>query len=352
MINISVPARICFFGDHQDYLGLPVIAGAIDRYFHVHAKTNNSSSFDIFLKDLDKRIKIDLNDSLDNIQENDYVRSVMSILKKNGMEFIQGYDLEIYSTIPVNAGLSSSSALIVSWIRFLLQSQQFPGKPDNKQIGQWAYEAEVLFFDQPGGLMDQYSIAQGGLLFIDTESGESEPLNPKLGTLVVAESGLAKKTLSVLKNARVYAQNAIQAVQEQYPDFEILNATESDYERYKHLVPEKYLKHWYAAVLNFHITKCAKTELSGKNPNTKVLGDLMNQHQAILQNQIQNTPIEMQQMMEAAIAAGALGAKIIGSGGGGCMVAMVEEHTKQNVIEAFLNSGAKAAYPVNITEVS
>ncbi|MEM9867554.1 MAG: galactokinase family protein, partial [Bacteroidota bacterium] len=34
MIEISVPARICFYGDHQDYLGLPVIAGTIDRYIN------------------------------------------------------------------------------------------------------------------------------------------------------------------------------------------------------------------------------------------------------------------------------------------------------------------------------
>ena len=30
-------ARICFFGDHQDYLGLPVIAATIDRYIYMEA---------------------------------------------------------------------------------------------------------------------------------------------------------------------------------------------------------------------------------------------------------------------------------------------------------------------------
>ena len=30
-LTISAPGRICLFGDHQDYLGLPVIACAIDR---------------------------------------------------------------------------------------------------------------------------------------------------------------------------------------------------------------------------------------------------------------------------------------------------------------------------------
>ena len=53
--------------------------------------------------------------------------------------------------------------------------------------------------------------------------------------------------------------------------------------------------------------------------------------------------------MQAACNAGALGTKIIGSGGGGCMVAMVTENTKEKVIQAFLNKGAKAAYEISLT---
>ena len=39
----KVPARICLFGDHQDYLGLPVIACAIDKYIIVEGKPNHSN---------------------------------------------------------------------------------------------------------------------------------------------------------------------------------------------------------------------------------------------------------------------------------------------------------------------
>ncbi|HAO48430.1 MAG TPA: GHMP kinase, partial [Runella sp.] len=30
-MKISTPGRICLFGEHQDYLGLPVVAAAISR---------------------------------------------------------------------------------------------------------------------------------------------------------------------------------------------------------------------------------------------------------------------------------------------------------------------------------
>ena len=54
-------------------------------------------------------------------------------------------------------------------------------------------------------------------------------------------------------------------------------------------------------------------------------------------------------MLKSAQNAGALGSKIIGSGGGGCMVALVEAETRQAVIDAFLVAGAQKAYPVQIT---
>ena len=33
----KAPARVCLFGDHQDYLNLPVIACAIDRFIEIKA---------------------------------------------------------------------------------------------------------------------------------------------------------------------------------------------------------------------------------------------------------------------------------------------------------------------------
>ena len=39
----KAPARICLFGDHQDYLGLPVIACAINKYMSVEGVPNNTN---------------------------------------------------------------------------------------------------------------------------------------------------------------------------------------------------------------------------------------------------------------------------------------------------------------------
>lgn len=349
MIQIQVPARICFYGDHQDYLGLPVIAGTIDRYINVTAQPNSQRKFVLKLLDLEQEVCIALDDDLKNIQQGDFFRSAMVVLKNEGFSFEKGHTVEISGNIPVNAGLSSSSALLVAWIRFLVAIHDKSDEVSDFQIGRWAYEAEVLFFDSPGGLMDQYTIAQRGMLYIDTQSGESERLKESMGKLLVAESGLAKKTLEVLKNARVFAQNAVEAVKKAHPTF-VLNASIlDDYKKYKEFVPEKFQDHWYAAIHNYQITLEAKRELQKELPDLQKLGDLMNRHQKILQEQIQNTPSEMVEMMDAARNAGAIGAKTIGSGGGGCMVAMVDNENIEGVKQAFLRAGAKAVYEVEIT---
>lgn len=351
MISIKVPARICFYGDHQDYLKLPVIAGTINRFIHLKAVPNTTTNFSIKLLDVKKTISIPIYKPLKNIENGDYFRSSIAVLIEKGLLFKQGYDIEIYGDIPINAGLSSSSALVVCWLRFLIASQENARTFTDIEIGHLAYEAETKFFKQPGGLMDQYTIAQGGLLFIDTEKGESSSLTTNIGTLVVAESGIAKQTLEVLKNARVYAENAIKAIQKIVPDYNIKDATKTDYQKYLKLVPSEFQKHWYATIYNYEITKKAKLELQKPNPDNKILGLLMNEHQQILQNQIQNTPAKMIKMMNATLAAGALGAKIIGSGGGGCMVALTDTNSKNSVIKAFIGDGATNAYEVSLVNV-
>ena len=58
----------------------------------------------------------------------------------------------------------------------------------------------------------------------------------------------------------------------------------------------------------------------------------------------------MDKMIDAANEAGALGSKIVGSGGGGCIVAIVQDQNQNKIIEAIKASGAEDAFSVNITK--
>ncbi|MGB0633944.1 MAG: galactokinase family protein, partial [Flavobacteriaceae bacterium] len=105
---VKAPARICLFGDHQDYLELPVITCTIDKYITVEGKPNCSNFLNFFLLDLKKEFSINLNDELKNIKKGDHIRHVIKTLKKNCYNINKGYDIKIYSEIFINAGISSS----------------------------------------------------------------------------------------------------------------------------------------------------------------------------------------------------------------------------------------------------
>ena len=75
LITSEASARIYFFGDHQDYLNLPVIAGTIDRKIKTKATPNSTATYCLQLLDLEENIIIVLNQKNRLISSGDYFRS-------------------------------------------------------------------------------------------------------------------------------------------------------------------------------------------------------------------------------------------------------------------------------------
>ncbi|MDG2062205.1 MAG: GHMP kinase, partial [Flavobacteriaceae bacterium] len=98
-----------------------MIAGTINRYIQIKGAPNDDQNFHIQLLDLEQEIIIDLTQNLNFEHAQDYFHSCIAILVQKGAKFTQGYTLEIAGTIPINAGVSSSSALVVAWLRFLIE---------------------------------------------------------------------------------------------------------------------------------------------------------------------------------------------------------------------------------------
>jgi mevalonate kinase len=78
------------------------------------------------------------------------------------------------------------------------------------------------------------------------------------------------------------------------------------------------------------------------------LGDLMNKNHALLQELTVSSP-ELEQLIEAARNAGALGAKLSGGGRGGNMIAVVQPEIAEAVSSSLKEAGAKNTI---ITQVS
>jgi mevalonate kinase len=77
--------------------------------------------------------------------------------------------------------------------------------------------------------------------------------------------------------------------------------------------------------------------------NWQELGKLMNINQLVLEKVGVSCP-ELERLMDAAIGAGALGAKLSGSGGGGIMIALATDEAREDVMTALKRAGARRVY--------
>ena len=201
------------------------------------------------------------------------------IVKK--MEFL------IDSDLPGGCGLGSSAALSVALIRAVLDFQK--EYRDSKQIADMALELEKIFHGNPSGV-DHTVIAQEGLIWF--QKGQSEPIRAarKLNFVTVIASPHAG-TLA-----------AVQAVRRRY---------ESDTTETTMLFEEI-----------SQLTHAMRTEI--KRGDLSEIGLLMIQNQSLLRNLGVSTP-ELEFLCDLAQHNGALGAKLTGAGGGGCVIALVED---------------------------
>lgn len=351
MITTKASGRVCLFGDHQDYLGLPVIACAINRSIRLEALPNTAHQLNIDFLDIGETRSITVPHNFKNYDPEDPFIAVLSVLKRFNCCPNKGYDIKITGDIPINAGLSSSSALVLVWVAFLLKAF---GKSDSYQqefIARIAYEAEVLERNSPGGKMDQYSISLGHIIYLETsEITVYKTFERTLPGLIIGESGIAKDTLGLLADRRSLAIEAIDFLKKKHGNFDISTINEYSLDLFITELPKHLQPFFNAAVRNHLITQRALSEFEQDKLRLKTIGTLMSSHHDILKNDLKITVPRIDNMIDAALQNGAYGAKIVGSGGGGCIVALAPKEKEQQIITALKSAGAVDAYAVKVSE--
>ena len=132
-MNIVAPGRICLFGEHQDYLGLPVITMAISLFATISSYLNQEKKVTIKKSDINETESFFLNELICT-NPYDYFKSGMNICIEEGLSFSNGFDTEITSDIPIQAGCGSSSSIIVGWIKYLSQIADKPANWNSQKI--------------------------------------------------------------------------------------------------------------------------------------------------------------------------------------------------------------------------
>ena len=341
-MEISTPGRICLFGEHQDYLGLPIIALAISLRINLSGEKKSGKVIHINMPDIKEQKKISLDD-LEYRNSRDYFRSGIRICQNEGLRFSKGFDCKIKSQIPIKAGTSSSSALMVSWINFLSRMADDPVKWDQKKIAEVAYKAEVEEFNESGGMMDQYSTSIGKMIYLSSSPKVSvKKINSNLGSFVLGDSGEEKDTMKILDRCKAIQKLVLEKVYQNNNNFRLdkkcQTLDKSNLTEFEHFLFNGLLK-------SKNILELAYVELKKSSPNRPFIGNLLLEHHQVLRDVLKVSTSQIDRMIQVAMKAGALGAKINGSGGGGCMFAYAPKNPEK-VAKAIRSAGGKA-YIIN-----
>lgn len=353
-IYVSTPSRICLFGEHQDYLGLEVIATAIDLRFYATATERSDQLVRIKIRDISldylgasntsrlyEEKVIDLTKPIVYEHKRDYLKSAINILLKKGYPITHGYDIIMDSEIPIGKGMSSSTTMIMALIKVLLEMVDSPDKDNPEKIALLGFQAEVKEFGEPGGLMDHYTSAIGNLVHLKFNNPTEIEKIPKTipGTFILFDSLESKNTLKVLSKAKNPVVEGLKEL-EQY-GITCIRDFIDDKSKLKYLNDlDDTKQHKIRANIDNHkILKEAESMLKSSSFSPRDFGSLLKRHHANLRDKLNiSTPV-IESILETAYKNGALGGKINGSGGGGCAYVYAYEEDCERIIESVKNIG-------------
>lgn len=303
MFSISVPARCCLMGDKVDLLGKPVIGMAIKLMMHLKYKERNDDIIEFKSKDTNEIVSFKLGDAAPRDIDLAYWSVLYERLKDRIMK---GFSLEVKSDIPIGAGLSTSAAVSIGFIKAIDQAYNLG--LTNYEIAELAYLGENHDLCIQCGRLDQYTEAFGGVVFIYTDE------NPRVETLKV-------------DNLPIVVGNSM----EERKASSILNRIKKQIKEQDPLTLDAF------KIIEDCVYKARDAII---NRDYKKLGELMTiqQDQEIRLNAHTDKIVEM---CNAAKRAGAYGAKQMGAGGGGCMLAVCPGK-QDEVAQAIEDVGGRA----------
>jgi len=340
-LKVSAPGRISLFGEHQDYLNLPVITAAINLRIEIEGIKRNDNKFVFHLPDLNSKDSFHFGGQVNYEKERDYLRSAYNVLERQGVKIPAGYDCTISGKIPINSGTSSSSAMIVAWIKFLLTIANDNRADNLMEIAKLAHQAEVLEFNEPGGMMDHYATSLGGVLFIEFKNPvKVEKLKSNIGYVVLGDSLEPKDTTGILSRVKDGLFEILKDLKNNGIEVNLEKTLYSEIESKISYLPQEQIALVEGALTNREVTLKAYKLFHQDNIDSKKVGILLSDCQAILRDKLNISTPKLEKMINAAIDVGATGGKLNGSGGGGCMF-VCAPNNPEKVADAIAKVGGK-----------
>jgi len=305
MIKVSAPGKLMLFGEHAVVYNRPCLVTSVDHRMTVQLKKREDNR--IILNALGVGLK-DYLLFIDDLEKSHpkgsqfVLRAIFNFFQKYRVRV--GLEIETKSAFSSEFGLGSSSAVTVSTLRAL--AELFGIKIEKKELFDLAYQT-VLDIQGVGSGFDIAAAIWGGILYFVTGGKSIEPLKTKKLPLIIGYTGIKADTVSLVKMVVEEIKNKPTKINQIF---------------------DKIVK----------IVEQAKKEL--ESSNFEKVGQLMNLNHDLLRK-LGVSSRELENLIEAALAAGAYGAKLSGAGGGDCIIALYPKEKLNSIKMAIEKAGGK-----------
>ncbi len=304
-VSATACGKIILFGEHAVVYGRPAIAVPVTQVQATALIEPSTRGLIIHAADLDRTIAVDAANSIDPLV------SIVNLTLEHLNCPLPDLAITIHSTIPIASGLGSGAAVSTAIVRAL--AQWFGAQLDAAEVNALVYEVEKLHHGTPSGIDNTVIAYQQPVYFI---------------------RGQALQTFTVARPFKVAIGNTGVAGPTKITVGDVRRGWEVDRARYEA---------WFDQI--GAIVQQARSAIESGAIDR--LGPLMDRNQALLRD-LDVSSAELERLIVAARQAGASGAKLVGGGRGGNMIALVDDHTVEAVTAALKDAGAIS---VIVTEI-
>jgi len=341
-IVAQAPGRVNLIGEHIDYSDGYVLPFAIDSVTKCAISRRDDDLIRISSAQQSNQLIESSLTQVANKVGNDWERYVLGVIW--ALEIKSGLDIFIDGQVPLGAGLSSSAALECSVATAL--NHLFVLEKTTTELARITQLAENQYVGVPCGIMDQsvslmgkagyallldcrdlstkhipvdFAGADLRLLIIDTRAHHALVDGGYAERRASCESVAAKLSIPSMRHLTL---DVLQANREKLTDTEFIRA--------RHAVTE--------------IARVLDAVKALRASDFKTLGALINASHISLRDDYTVSCPELDTAVDAALAAGALGSRMVGGGFGGSAIALIQASKTSETIKAIEKAFAERKF--------
>lgn len=322
------PGRVNIIGEHTDYNDGFVLPCAVDRVLCASASRRADDVVEVYDPVLGEEGRFSLPELSPKAQSGflAYIAGVLWAARERGLE-VGGLDLTIASNVPIGGGLSSSAALEVAVAT--AAKALFGWGIEPKELALMCQRAENEYVGMRCGIMDQMTAVmgkEGHAILLDCRSLEVElvPVPERL-TLVVADTRVRRDLVSSEYNVRrSQCEEAARLLGELLGKEvrALRDVSLQEWDEVAERVPEPLRRRAEHVIAeNERVLRAVEALKEGNLPR---LGALMNESHESLRTKYEVSCEELDALVGIARQVdGVYGARLVGAGFGGCIIAAV-----------------------------